>query len=136
MVLYILGTLLVIAVISVGVWGFRVATSDTKGRGDATVIKNSARNRINAQETFEKLFADIKATDRKIEVADSAAKAAPQDPTLRQNASGIRQYCLSVVSDYNARARSYSAEDFRSADLPYQIDNLDSTTDCKGSNER
>lgn len=134
--LWFLLSLLFFGALGVGIWGFKVATSDIKGQGDATRIKNDARNRIRAQEGFEKLYADIVASDRKIDVADSAAEASPDDRTLRQNASGVRQYCISVVGEYNAKARSYSAEDFRAADLPYQIDSTTQTsdTDCKGSN--
>jgi hypothetical protein len=135
-VLYTLVILAVCAIVGIGVWVFRVTTSDVKGRGDATVIKNEARNRIRAQEGFEKVYADIVASDRKIDVADRAAKADPQDRTLRQNAAGVRQYCLTVVGDYNARARSFSQEDFRAADLPYRIDDTDPKTDCRGSAEK
>lgn len=135
-VVYTLAVLAVCALVGIGVWAFRVATSDVKGRGDATVIKNEARNRIRAQEGFEARYADIVASDRKIDVADRAASADPADRTLRQNAAGVRSYCLTVVGDYNAKARSFSSEDFRAADLPYQIDDTDPKTDCKGSQEK
>jgi hypothetical protein len=128
-------TLVAIGAIGAGIWAFQVATSDVKGRGDSVKVKNDARNRINAQTDFEKLYADIVQSDTKIDVLDRAAK---DDPTLvsRTNATGQRTYCLSVVADYNAKARSYASADFRAADLPYQIDTTDPTTDCKGSNER
>lgn len=124
-----------VAVIGGGVWVLKVVTSDVKGRGDSVRIKNDARNRINAQTDFEKLYADIVQSDAKIDVLDAAAKT---DPTLvnRTNATGQRTYCLSVVADYDAKARSYASADFRAADLPYRIDTTDPTTDCKGTNER
>jgi hypothetical protein len=124
-----------VAVIGGGVWVLKVATSDIKGRGDSVQIKNDARNRINAQTDFEKLYADIVQSDAKIDVLDAAAKV---DPTLvnRTNATGQRTYCLSVVADYDAKARSYASADFRAADLPYRIDTTDPTTDCKGTNDR
>ena len=134
--IWTVAALLFFGLLGVGVWGFQVVTSDPKGRGDATITKNEAGNRIRAQEGFEKVYADIVASDRKIDVADAAVKADPGDRTLRQNATGIRSYCLSVVADYNARARSFTSADFRDADLPYQIDNSDPATDCKGSTER
>jgi hypothetical protein len=127
--------IVVVGIIGAGTWAVKVATSDTRGRGDATQIKNDARNRINAQTNFEQLYADIKASDAKIDVLDAAAKA---DPTVenRTNATGIRTYCLAVVGQYNADARSYASADFRAADLPDQIDTTDPATDCKGSNQR
>jgi hypothetical protein len=121
----------VIAVVSIGVWGFRVATSDVAGRGNAVIIKNNAVNRIAQQERFEQLYADIRASDQKITVASAAVIADPSDKTAQQNLTGMQNYCLSVVGDYNALARKYSAEDFRSVDLPEQIDQSIPSTDCK-----
>lgn len=128
--------LLFCGLLGTGIWAVKVVTSDVRGKGDAVTIKNEARNRIRAQEGFEKLYADIVASDRKVDVADAAAKASPDDRTLRQNAAGIRQYCLTVVGDYNARARSFSQEDFRAADLPFQVDGTDPKTDCRGSDQK
>ena len=130
-IVWVLVVLGVIALISIGVWGFRVITSDVKGQGDAVIIKNSANNRIAAQEQFEQLYADIKASDQKITVAAAAVAADPNDKTAQQNLTGMQNYCLSVVGDYNALARKYSAEDFRSVDLPVQIDQSLPSTDCK-----
>lgn len=122
--------LLVVALVSVGVWGFKVATSDVKGQGDAVVQKNSANNRIAAQERFEDLYADIKATDAKIAPARKAVKVNPT--TVNQtNLTGLINYCLDVVGDYNAEARKYTSADFRAIDLPAEISDLDSATDCK-----
>jgi len=124
-----------VGIIGAGIWAIKVVTSDARGRGDSVQIKNDARNRINAQTNFEQLYADIKQSDAKIDVLDAAAKV---DPTTqnRVNATGIRTYCLSVVGQYDAAARSYASADFRAADLPYQIDTTDPDTDCKGSNDR
>ena len=123
--------LLAAALLGAGAWAFRVATSDVKGRGDAVVQKNRADNRIAAQQRFEERYADIKAADRRIDVAKAALTADPKDPTLRTNYTGAVQYCISQVGEYNADARKYTAEAFRSADLPSQIDDLDPATDCK-----
>lgn len=130
-VIWTLSILGVIAVVSVGVWGFRVITSDTRGQGNAVIQKNDANNRIAAQERFESLYQEIVASDRKIAVAAAALAMSGDDKTAQQNYSGIVNYCIQVVGEYNAEARQFTAEDFRSPDLPYQIDNRNPDTDCK-----
>lgn len=122
--------LLFIGLIGVGVWGFKVATSDAKGRGDATMTKNSSTNRISAQERFEDLYADIKATDAKIGPAKQAVKTDPSTINTT-NLAGLVNYCLDVVGDYNAEARKYTSADFRAIDLPAEINGFDTATDCK-----
>lgn len=121
---------LILIVVPIAAWGIKVATSDVKGQGDAIVQKNSSTNRISAQERFEDLYADIKASDAKIGPAKQAAKANPS--TVNQtNLTGLVNYCLDVVGDYNAEARKYTSADFRAIDLPAQISGMDSATDCK-----
>lgn len=127
---WVIAVLLFVSVIGVAVWGFGVLTSDVKGRGDAVVKKNSATNRISAQERFEDLYAEIVAADAKIGPARQAYKMNPS-PVNQTNLTGLTNYCLDVVADYNAEARKYTSEDFRSTDLPAQIDGFDSATDCK-----
>jgi hypothetical protein len=123
----IVGIIAVIG-ISVGIWYVRVATSDTAGAGNAVINKNNEINRVNAQERFESLYAEIVAADRKIDVAAEAT-----GDTAEANLTGIKNYCLGVVGDYNAEARKFSAADFRAVDLPAQIDNSDPSTDCEAS---
>lgn len=120
-------------VLGAGVWALKVATSDVKGRGDAEVIKNEARNRIRAQEGFEKLFADIQAADRNLTVTAEALRAKPgsSDLKLETELIGQKHHCAGLVADYDAKARQFSQQDFRSADLPVKIDLTDGTTDCK-----
>jgi hypothetical protein len=126
----VIGVVVVLA-ISAGIWALNVATSGPKGQGDALVKKNSAENWTAAQARFEDLYADIEATDRKITVAGAALAINPADQTAQQTYSGTVNYCLSIVGDYNAEARKFLAADFRASDLPNQIDNNSSATDCK-----
>jgi hypothetical protein len=133
--LWIIAGVLFALVLGGGLWLFRVGTSDIKGQGDVTIKKNSAPNRIEAQEDFEELYADIQATDRKLDIYAAALKAKPDDQIARTNLDGTTAYCLGVVGDYNAKARKILAEQFRAVDLPPQIDNNDETTDCKPSKE-
>lgn len=116
-----------------GIWAITVATSQVRGQGDAIIEENSAENWTAAQARFEELYADIIATDRKIDVAYLALQEDPEDPTLKTNYTGTVNYCLTIVGEYNAEARKFLSEDFRAADLPEQINNNDPDTDCKES---
>lgn len=130
---------LVAILISVAVWGLTVAFSGIRGEGDAIIENNSAENWTSAQARFEQNYAEIKSTDVKIDNAHAMWQADPDDKTLQQTYSGLVSYCLSVVADYNADARSFLSEDWRSADLPQQIETqgqfADPTTDCKENTE-
>lgn len=125
------GAVFAVILFGVAVWGFRVVTSPVKGQGDAAITKNSAANWTAAQARFEEMYADIEATDRKIELAREALDTDPGDKTAQQTLSGTQNYCLEVVGDYNAEARKYLASDFKAADLPDQINNNAPSTDCK-----
>lgn len=131
-VLWVLAILAVVAVVSGLVWGFKVATSDVKGRGDAVVQKNSAENRVAAQERFEDLYQQVIAADRKIGPAKAAVKANPTQVN-QTNLTGLQNFCVQTVADYNAEARKYSKRDFRAVDLPQEISEFSETpqTDCK-----
>lgn len=126
-----IGAFLALILIGIAAWGFRVATAPIKGQGDAAITKYSAENWTAAQARFEDLYADIEATDRKIEVAQASLDADPDDKTAQQTLLGTKNYCLEVVGDYNAEARKYLAEDFKASDLPAQINNNQQSTDCK-----
>lgn len=128
---WVVTAILVIGVIGIAIWGFRVLTSDAKGQGDAIIKKNEANNRIAAQERFEVLYADIKATDMKIDVWAAQVKASPNDKTAATNYASTITYCLSLRGEYDAEARKFTSEDFRAIDLPAQIDIYNPNTDCK-----
>lgn len=129
----IIGLALALALVTGSVvWVVRVGLSDAKGRGDAEVIKNEARNRIRAQEGFEKLYADIQAADQRLTLtADALARKSGGDVRLETELLGQKHFCLGLVSEYNAKARSFSQQDFRAADLPREVDQSAPTTDCE-----
>lgn len=108
-----------------------VALSGPKGVGNAIIQKNSAENWTKAQAGFEDKYQAIIAADRKIAVNTAALAADPKNPTLQTNVTGVTNICVSAVADYNAASRKFLLEDFKSADLPYQIDSTDPATDCK-----
>lgn len=132
-VLILLVLLTVSTLIGVAVWLFGVGTSDLKGKGDAVKQKNSANNRIAAQQTFEDLIADIKASDRKLDQAAADKKAYPTNDIYVVNYAGLVAHCLDTVGRYNADARKYTAAQFKASDLPTEVDITDPTTDCKES---
>jgi hypothetical protein len=130
-VVAIVVAVIVIIILPAVIWYIGVATSNVAGKGNAIKQKNTANNRIQAQEAFEQSYADIKAADKKVAIAKEALDLDPTDPTLRTNYTGVQQFCVGAVETYNADARKYSREDFRSTDLPQVIDDQDPATDCK-----
>lgn len=133
-VLVIIGIVLV-AAIGVATWFVKVSISDTQGAGDAEVIKNEAKNRIRAQEGFESLYAAIVTADQNLTLTADALKLSPQSQKLSIELTGQKMTCNDLVGRYNARARQFTQEEFRSAELPAQIGTLDHpatvNTDCK-----
>lgn len=126
---------LLIVVISAGLWGLGVFSSDVKGRGDAARTKNSGTNRIAAQERFESMYADVLASDQRLDILYQARQAAPESVVASTNYTGAVTYCISVRNSYNAEARKYTAEQFRASDLPEKLDPADPKTDCKETKE-
>ena len=119
--LFFLGFVL-IAGLSIGIWAFKVATSDVKGHGDSVIQKNSATNRTGSQQQFEKLYQEAQVADQRVDVMAQALKASPDSEVAKTNYVGAQSYCLSVVGDYNALARTWTAQDFKAVDLPPSLD--------------
>lgn len=103
-------------------WALSVGTSDIKGRGDAVKQRNSAPNRIFAQQHFEDLKAAIDRDVANIRVAQKSLALNENDAARQANVTGAQQICNGDVTDYNASARKYLERDFRAADLPPSID--------------
>jgi len=141
--------LAVLIIAPVTIWGFRIATSDAKGKGNVELERNSAENRIRSQAFFEQSFQDIKKFDTQIVDAQKAyddfvannpkptaedlvaAQIYGQQINSRQvTLTGLQQQCQNTVADYNAEARKTLAAKWRSPVLPYQIDSSPAT-DCK-----
>lgn len=148
-VMWVIGIVLLAAVVGIGVWGFKVITSDAKGRGDTTIRQNSADNRISAQAFFEDTYQAVLKFDLQINDAQAAYdEFLATTPVPASNDSvqvqlytqkvnshqttieGLQQQCRNAVAAYNAEARKTIREDWRSEDLPYQIDEFSGMTDC------
>lgn len=121
--------IVLISLIGLGFFVFRTVTAEPKGRADAYRQQRSAANRIAQQAQFEDRFQDIQASDRKLDQARVDAAAGDENAKIRY--TGLLNYCEDAVAEYNANSRKYLAADFKSIDLPYQIDPTDPTTDCK-----
>jgi hypothetical protein len=130
---FIVVGILFFGAISIAMWTFGVFTSDIKGQGDAIRQKNTATNRIAAQERFEDLHQEIVAADQKIDLFADALKRDPDSQVAQTNLNGAIAYCVDTVADYNAEARKFTSQEFRAADLPYQIDQTSPKTDCEES---
>ena len=117
-VLWIIGILLLVALIGGAVWGFQVAFASPAGKGGAYRQKESALNRVQKQEMFQQLNADIDGYIAKIGVAKAAVKTSPSEFN-RTNLVGIQQQCIDTAQQYNAESHKYTSRDFKSANLPY-----------------
>lgn len=124
---------IVIGVIVVGAlfWGIKVATSGPRGQGDAFAQKNSAENWTRAQAEFNRRYQGIKALDKNVNQAAVALKRDPKNTRRQVEYDGNVRNCNDAVANYNSLSRSYLSEQFRDADLPYQIEDTDPTTDCQ-----
>lgn len=140
----------VVIIAPVAIWGIRVATSDTRGAGNVEIERNSAENRVRAQAYFEQSYQDIQKFDVQIADAQKAYDnfiATNPKPTaddvvaaqiytqqlrgLQTTLTGLQQQCQNTVGGYNAEARKTLAAEWRSDELPYQIDGSSPATDCK-----
>jgi hypothetical protein len=140
----------VVLVAPIAIWGIQVATSDTRGAGNTEIARNSAENRVRAQAFFEQAYEDVQKFD--VQVVDAqkayddfiatnpkptaedlvAVQIYSQQLNSRQvTLTGLRQQCQNTVAGYNAEARKTLAAEWRSDELPYQIDDFSPVTDCK-----
>lgn len=127
-------------------FGLEVATAGLVGRGNAHIQKESAGNRIAAQQRFvQDLTSIVKFNQMYIDANQSvtdwdAANAGKQDDALGhlakqradlvQSANGIRMQCQNVIADYNAAGASYLSQDFKDEGLP---DTMQINDFCQGN---
>lgn len=129
----VIGIVLIILCVGGGwaIFGLKVFTSPIKGAGDVVIANNDAKNRVQAQARFEALFNGIQAIDKNLDVLHDAMVANPKDRIAAETYRGTVMSCNIAVGDYNAEARKTLSVDWRTWDLPAQIDPNDPTTDCK-----
>lgn len=119
---WLLTIIVLVALLGIAGWGFKVLTSDIKGQGDATITKNSGANRIVQDARFQQLNESYQGSLAKIKIAQAAVEASPNDKTATTNLAGTQNYCVDVVNQYNALAKSFIAEDFLGTNLPSKLD--------------
>lgn len=123
--------ILVIGGISVGIWGFRVATAPIKGDGDTVIMNQNAKNRVAAQAMLRDKYYGIIALDRNIDQFAATARAHPNDRIAQQNLDGQIMACRTAVEDYNAESGKVLVQDWHDDETPNRINDEDSRTDCK-----
>lgn len=107
----------VILVVLGAVWGFKTAFAPRSGKAGAYRTKESAQNRVFAQQTFEQEDADYAGYLLKIKTYTG-----PLSATRQTELEGLRQLCITVAQTYNADSRKYLLRDFKSFDLPVTLD--------------
>lgn len=128
---WVLAILAFSALIGGGVWLFKVATADIKGRGDTTIKINEVDNRLFAQGNFHDLYNEIKASDRKLTQAATDKADHPGDSYFVTVYTGLKAHCEDAVAQYNAAAQKINQAKFRDEQLPAQIDRSNPETDCQ-----
>jgi hypothetical protein len=118
-----------LGLVGVGIWYFKVATSDVKGAGDATRQVNSAPNRLQAQARWTDLYNGIQADDRKINTLAQTYALSPSEMNL-VNLTGAQNVCDSNIAAYNALQTNQLFAPFQPPLLPIQVGS-DPTTDCR-----
>ena len=129
--IWVVAVVVFIVLISSALWAFGVFSSPIKGAGDAFKQQQSSTNRIVSQQRFEDLYQEVEAADRKLGPAKAALKADPDSQIKQTEFTGLQNYCIDVVADYNAEARKYLSSEWRAIDLPQKIDSFNTATDCK-----
>jgi hypothetical protein len=126
--LVVIGVCLAFVAVIAGAWLLSVVLAEPVGRGEAYKQKESANNRVFAQERFQQLSEEYDATLVRIDQAAAARATSPEAETRFQ---GLQAYCAQVVATYNTAAKSYRTRDFRDAGL---LDHLDANR-CTYSKE-
>lgn len=125
--LWVLGTLAVVLLIGVIMFGWRWATAGPKGSLQAREEILSGSNRISAYNKFFDLCAAVQTAETNLAAFYSELAATPKDDVreinrIKTNITGVTAARNENVNQYNADARkSYTIGQFRASDLPYQL---------------
>lgn len=121
----------IVAVIGAVIWGFGVLTAPIKGKGDAAKINYSAENWTQKQAMFQHSYNGIIGFDKEITRYKEAIASGDDDRMNKELLNGVTAACNAEVTKYNAESNVYLSQDWKSINLPSQIDNTDPLTDCK-----
>lgn len=117
----ILAVIIAITLIGWAGWAISVAVSGPKGQGDAVKINNSAENWTEKQQKFEKLYAAVQTNEELVDLHTDRAAADPGDKTAAQMLAGVKSECIASVNAYNAESRKVLSKDWKSPDLPHEL---------------
>lgn len=125
----------------------------TKGDLQTEIRDQDVDNRIRAQAFFYDAFNSIKKFDDQLTDAHTAlndyleqtpkpdssdvvaTQLYVQEVDSRQTTiTGLQQQCRNTIAAYNAEANKILSDEWRDPELPYQIDELSSETDCQPNN--
>lgn len=118
---YIAAAVAVAGVISAIVWAVKFGTSGVKGGGDVIQQNNSGTNRIAQQQHFQQLYGDIQGYQAQLPGARQDVKDGT-DPNAKTNFRGLYNICVSAVTQYNTDSNMILSKDWKSTDLPKQLD--------------
>lgn len=110
--------------LAVGIFAFRWFTAGPRGELQAREQILSGDFRIQAYDHFFDLCASAQTIEQTLDAsrAEQKVASAADQERLRINITGQEAALARAVNQYNADARkSYTAGQFRSSDLPYQL---------------
>lgn len=121
----IIGILLAFWVLSIGIWGFGVATAGIYGRGEAHKQLNSAEFRITSYNHFFEACSSIQGLEGSIDELTTQLDATTSERDrgiVLSSLTGTKAARHQAIADYNADARkNYTEGQFRDNDLPFHI---------------
>lgn len=131
----ILAFFLLLALVWGVIYGVRWVTAEPKGALEAREqIKGSGTFRIAAYNHFYNLCAAVKSDEATIEALNQELATNPSEKRVGQiNASitALRSGRAEKINQYNADAsKDYTIGQFRSSNLPYQLDSSQEVTLC------
>lgn len=132
--IWAIGAVVLLILVGIGTWAFRVATSETKGKGDAVIAQNEGTNQNNQRQVFYDLYNGIQASDDNIQVLATAA--AGQSPTSKAvtDLNGTILICNSTVAKYNSMVTAPLSAKWKPEELPDALGGGDPSTDCQPDN--
>lgn len=124
--IYVIVIGIVLAIIGGIFFTMNVLLAPAKGAGGVIIKNNSAENRIEKQEQFEKLFAKVETNKGLVAQHTKNVAANPTDKQASTVLLGVQSACVASVEQYNAEARKVTSMDWKAADLPDSL----TTTGC------
>lgn len=123
--LIVIGTVLGIAILIVGGWAYRYYTAPIRGQIEQREEVQSGDYRLYSYEHFYNMYANIQAYEDQIRNQQEMLETVEGDEAARyrQNINALKNQRASAIREYNSDARKEESRgQFRSDDLPYQID--------------